>query len=320
MQNPPEFSIASKTFSGKALLILSLWLAGALVTPSPLRAATITYTGLAAGNFSRDWNNRTNWSSAAVPTAADDVTINSGVVILPPTAAFASLTVAGATVKGEFTNRGTIKWTSGTIGGQVTIAAGGVLELIGPDQKNLEECAIDNAGTIRWGGAGGLQSSTTVVINNQAGGVFEALNDASLQHFSQSVPAVFNNAGVFRKSVGTNVTLIQNVAFNNSGKVEIQSGTLSFPNGFANRGTFDVAAGAKLDLAGGKVALQTGSTISGDGFYGVTGKVDVDGGINSPNFQLTGTLDGSNSLTGRRVWTTGTIKSKLTIAAGGVLE
>ena len=89
MQTTPEFSFSFGTISRKAVLGWALLLAGALPVASPLRAATISYTGLAAGSFSRDWNNRTNWSSGTVPTAADDVLVSSGAVILPPTAAFA---------------------------------------------------------------------------------------------------------------------------------------------------------------------------------------------------------------------------------------
>ncbi|MBI4664593.1 MAG: hypothetical protein HY735_37855, partial [Verrucomicrobia bacterium] len=173
------------------------------------------------------------------------------------------------TLEGTNSLTGRMVWTTGTIKSKLTIAAGGVLELSGPDQKNLEENTIDNAGTMRWTGTGGLQSSTAVVINNQAGGVFEALNDASLQHFSQSVPAVFNNAGVFRKSVGTNVTLIQNVVFNNSGKVEIQSGTLDFSGDYPQSAGATILNGGTLKATAIKIdggVLGGAGTVSGNVF------------------------------------------------------
>src|SRR5438477_9508053 len=60
----------------------------------------------------------------------------------------------------------------------------------------------------------------SLTINNLAGGVFDVQGDGAM-----SGSLTFNNAGTFRKSAGNAETGFYNAVFNNTGTVEVQSGT-----------------------------------------------------------------------------------------------
>ena len=97
---------------------------------------------------------------------------------------------------------------------------------------------LTNAGTVNWGGTGNLAVYNgaygyTGGIVNLAGALFNVQNDQTIQvtDYNGAV-AYFNNAGTFLKSAGTNTTI--NVAFNNAGLVNMESGTLRLLGGFSN--------------------------------------------------------------------------------------
>ncbi|MFD0930966.1 hypothetical protein ACFQ1T_14375, partial [Methylophilus glucosoxydans] len=73
----------------------------------------------------------------------------------------------------------------------------------------------------------------------------------------------FNNAGTFVQDASGKQTSI-NTAFNNSGTVNVKSGTLSLSGGGTSTGSFDIQSGQTLEFAGGTHEL-TGSTITNAG-------------------------------------------------------
>src|SRR5438094_8225510 len=77
-------------------------------------------------------------------------------------------------------------------------------------------------------------------------------------------PATINNTGSFQKSGGTGSTAI-GPAFNNNGTLNVQSGTVSFYSGGDSHGTFNAAAGATLNFAGGTMTLESNSTLTAAG-------------------------------------------------------
>ena len=165
-------------------------------------------------------------------------------------------------------------FTGGTIHGtgSLTIAQGATLT-IGDSSSLSKDLArtLVNAGTINWVGPGQISGSE---INNQSGAIFNAQGDGSL--FS----ITFNNAGLFKKSAGTGSTTT-NLYFNNTGVVQVQSGTLNLNYGGVQSGTFDIAAGATLNFGGGTHSFSAASAITGGGTAMLGGATLVFAGDNS---------------------------------------
>src|SRR5205814_5883977 len=76
--------------------------------------------------------------------------------------------------------------------------------------------------------------------------------------------------GTFQKSGGTGSTAI-GPAFNNNGTLNVQSGTISFYSGGDSHGTFNAAAGATLNFAGGTMTLESNSTLTAAGTVSFSG-------------------------------------------------
>ena len=145
---------------------------------------------------------------------------------------------------------------------------------------------------------------TDAVISNRAGALFHAQNDASL--FNQGGAVRFDNAGTFRKSasIGT-TTLGTSVTFNNSGSVDLQTGTLALQGGGTNTGTLAVSAGTTLNLSG-TFTSGGASSIAGAGNFTVSGGTAALAGL----VNLSGTnlfSSGTANLTGNYICTNNTL-------------
>ena len=64
------------------------------------------------------------------------------------------------------------------------------------------------------------------MVNNS--GTWDTRSDATFRYYSPSCPPtpVFNNSGSFTKTGGTGSTVFSDTAFNNSGSMSVQKGTL----------------------------------------------------------------------------------------------
>src|SRR5581483_4266817 len=116
-----------------------------------------------------------------------------------------------------------------------------------------------NAGTMTQTGGGGLTVHGTV--NNLVSGLFDLRNDAAI---TSDTGGTINNYGLFRKSAGTNSAI--QINFNNqSGTIEVDSGTLSLAGGGVNsNATLIVSNAAVLDVTGGVNPVWSG-LINGSG-------------------------------------------------------
>jgi hypothetical protein len=85
-------------------------------------------------------------------------------------------------------------------------------------------------------------------IRNLASGMFEVQDRATILDDCGGFPTVFTNTGTFIKSGGTGLSTFE-IAFHNSGTLEVQSGTLSFTGGF-------VQTAGSLTLTGGNVIVR----------------------------------------------------------------
>ena len=105
---------------------------------------------------------------------------------------------------------GTVNWTGGTVnsGTSLTLATNGVLNIVG----NVTLAGpLTNYGPVNW------QSGTVTVYNyvpggytgaiwNQAGALWNIQCDEALNYETSAGTNFFNNAGLVRKSAGTNTT------------------------------------------------------------------------------------------------------------------
>ncbi len=255
-----------------------------------------------------------------------------------------SLTVAGSNLALTNTVTGTLSWTDGAISGGLTIAPGGALNLTTTATKALY-AALTNAGTITWVGNSTLNvyylpgSGYFGSVTNLATGLFDIQGDAAMNR--QYGGEFFNNAGTVRKSNSFNTTTI-GTAFNNTGTVNVQTGTLSFTQGGSLGGQFMASASAIMNLGGGTFTQNGVATFSGAGinrFNGGTlvlstqelvglaltgGTVNVDttfqGGTITSLTLAGSTLAVTNTVTGTLSWTDGAIIGGLTVAQGGALN
>lgn len=217
---------------------------------------------------------------------------------------------------GTVTIANVMNWTGGTMsgGGRTIIPVGATLNAAVPGVVSLNTRTLENAGTSLWSGAGVLGMNFGAVITNRSGALFHVQNSATL-HAGAGANR-FDNAGTFRKSTSTGTTTVNSI-FNNSGTVEIQTGTLLCGGGFTNQGlvtlssattnllagggsatgTFDTPATALVEWTGRSFTLHPGAQLNGPGFYRINGNsanVAVNGDVSVQNFDL---VNGDSALT-----------------------
>jgi hypothetical protein len=335
--------------------------------------AQVFWTNPAGG----DWSLGSNWSSGFKPTANDDVVIdvagnvtvthstgndaihsllsNDAFVLsggsldlattstLNSTITFSNGTLSG---RGDLTINDQFTWSGGTMTGTGHTVANGGLALSNPNSfisaTTLDGRQLDNAGSAVWTGPGNITISNGGVFNNLAGASFSVSADA--QFVGSGALGAFNNAGTFNK-VDSSGTTIFGISFNNSGTVDVQTGTLSLNAGGDSTGSFTAESGTNLNFTGG-TTLRSASSVSGAGTVGVSGSafggtVYVLGGYSVTNTTLTngtlnfghdnsvanltmsgGTLTGLNdvTVTGLLNWTAGTMSGTGRTISSGVLN
>ena len=271
-----------------------------------LTPAVRTWTGLGADDL---WSNAANWDTG-VPADGDDVRIpataesaevlfdfsvpGEGVTLNnltsdgtnavgepfritndtltlsgPGPFAFGdALTMQGGIIAGssDLTVSGLLTWNSGAMSGTGTTFADGGIALNAIFFPTLQGRRLDNNGTATWTGGSTFIFSGGGTFNNN--GTFDAQTDSVMAANGGGSP-VFNNAGTFRKSAGLGTTTV-GLPFNNTGSVDLQSGTTTF-NGFGlnpavtGSGPWAVAGPAVLQFGGSTSTLSAGATVSGAG-------------------------------------------------------
>jgi len=258
---------------------------GTLVLASGGTSTSGTFTVATGAIFDLTGVSTHTYTGTYTGTGAGTIRLSGGTI---------AIGMAGAT----FNFSGSLfQWTGGTLTGSgiLTNASTSTLNISGADFKTLD-VTLNNAGTATWSGTGRIRAGDSVAFNNQASALFNAQNDQQFVH-EFGGPPVFNNAGTFRKSVGTGTTTFNNVTLNNSSTVEVQSGTLSFISaGGTSTGTFTTATGTSFAFTGGTQTLN-GATFTGTGLGRIAGgTVIVNGTVTAENFELaSGTLDGAGT-------------------------
>ena len=215
--------------------------------------------------------------------------------------AIASPLAAGSSTPGILTNAGTI-----TLAGTGTKFLDGVLANTGT--------ILHQSGALQLDSFGGVSGT----LNNS--GLYDMQGDVAIQRQSL-VPAIFNNSGTLRKSAGTGTALGFALPLNNTGTVEIRSGTFAFASSsFVQQisgttltgGTWNVFANSTLALqsitcpgGGANCALATNQaniTLNGLGatFTNITGLTSNAGSLSvlgGRSFTTTSSLTNSGSVT-----------------------
>ncbi len=303
------------------------------------------------------WDDGSNWSTGTPPETGDNVVINrpsvnitvtyrvGDVAInrLQSTEAIALIggrlsisntsqinnvfTLNGGELAGpgDLNLSGAINWLSGFMSGAGRTFANGGMSIGGAGDHSLNCRTLNNAGTATWTGTGNIYAYNGAVFNNLAGATFDVQNNEFFGAYCCS-DATFNNAGTFRKSAGAGTTTINyNIVFNNSGTVDVQSGTLALGGGGTSSSTLNIATGAALSFTG-NYRLSAGTSVTGAGFAHVAGRdLMVNGAVSAQNVELnSGTLDGGGTLTVTNVfsWTGGTMQGAgaTNLAAGASLN
>jgi uncharacterized repeat protein (TIGR03803 family) len=292
------------------------------LTPGTLTVTfrTATWTGMAGDG---NWDTAGNWSTGSVPGVGDEAFIPSGFTVThdhdqvqgTPDSVFSvqsqspiaitagSLTIAASSaisalvldsdlaVAGTLTVSGTLDWQGGTLtgGGTLTVAAGGTLSIDNPVYHVLDGATLTNQGTATWT-SGHIQLDDQAVFNN-SGTLTMALSDNWRIYYYQGTAGAVNNSGTWIDA-GTGQTNyigeLGTLPFNNSGALEVQSGTLDIVDGGTSSGSFDVAAGTDLLLISQVLTATSRVTGAGQldwyrstvgGWYNVTGTTNVDGDV-----------------------------------------
>lgn len=257
-----------------------------------------------------DWHNRTNWSPKFVPASNDHVFIANGRVTNNSAVVCRRLTIDGPTLlgSGSFTVLERCDWLGGTLAltGGTIIEAGATMAAAGGSLAVVSS-TLENRGRVLWLSGNIVLSSANII--NRAGALFAARGANSLTPNSGNPR--FHNEGTFRKSISGGTTLIgQALIFNNSGAVEIQTGTLDLISDGTHTGTFEAGAGATLSLGGNQTAAS-GSRFTGAGGLTMRGGVVTLAGLVN--------MGGANSFIGGTLNLNGTYictNSPATISGG----
>jgi len=156
----------------------------------------------------------------------------------------------------------TNNWTGGALdsGGWLTVASNGVLNLSGHDGSFFSP--ITNAGTMTLSGGSRLIGSdnTASLLVNLPGGLVDLQEDdrSSPGNYCIVAAAGIDNQGLFRKSAGSGTSSIY-WQFNNAGRVEADTGTISFQGIYSGRpsATLAISLGGSTTGSGyGKLSFS----------------------------------------------------------------
>src|SRR5262245_5484713 len=237
-----------------------------------------------------------------------------------------NLTHGNGTVTGpaNVTITGAWTWTGGTQTGTGRTVNAGTASLSGGFFSRLDGRTVDNQGTATITN-NSITFANNAVWNNLAGSVFVLTGTGSIGNFFPGPLAGFNNAGLVRKT-GAGASSI-GIAFNSTGTVDVQAGSLTLGAGGTSSGSFTLAAGTVLGV-GGTYNLQAGAAVTGPGVVQVStfnalnvlgsatiqnltlagGTVTATGGLAVQNLSLNGgnlTGPGTVTVNGQLTWTSG---------------
>jgi RHS repeat-associated protein len=197
---------------------------------------------------------------------------------------------------------GLLLWVSGVIDGANAGLrnAGSLILAQQTGARTLIQNRFDNSGTLVISGPSAMDIDGCATVTNVSGGLMDFQGDGFIRDGSLCAGShTLVNNGTIRKSAGT-VSNIGVSGFNNTGAgtIDVRAGSLILGNGRNTGGTFIVAAGTTLELAGGGTATYSGN-YAGSG----AGVISLASGV------LIGDSATFNFPSALFLWTGGTISS-----------
>ncbi|HVY69332.1 MAG TPA: hypothetical protein VHH73_05355, partial [Verrucomicrobiae bacterium] len=235
-----------------------------------------------------------------------NVTLTGGTVTLGGEFDGSNIEFAGGTVTGTGKLAGHLLWSGSDFfgPGELEVESGAQLDIGGAANKVYHDgfdLRNDNLGSIYWSGAGDLQGYNGGTIRND--GLFEIQNDQTFDFMHSGTRPLFQNNGLLRKAGGSGVTTMW-LDFENHGQVDVQAGTLSFPNGAEMDGNSFLGGAGAVDLAGGSFDLSGNLTLQNVTLN--NGTLSLSGALSANNLTLAGgTTTGSATVSGTLNWTDG---------------
>lgn len=218
-------------------------------------------------------------------------------------------------------NASNVRWSAGGIvGSPLTVT--GSLNVTGGSTKYISAGRVINAGTGTMDGTGEMQFGNAAVFENT--GTFTFQSDSDFRFAFGTTGNQFINSGTVVKTsaLATGLTLINDIAFNNSGALSVQSGIFGTDVG-THSGTFHVEPAAQLTMYQGVHTFNPGSSFTGTGLVSLELSADliantplqinrlriVDADIGGPSMV---------TVTGNLTWTGGGVSGALGLAPGAV--
>lgn len=253
-------------------------------------------SGFAAANFNPG---ATVNSVGALNISAGTATFHTGGLIAP-----LAFTLSGGTLTGTdpVTVAGQTNWTAGAMTSTGTTTLNGNLNISGNNFHDLTAGRTLNttATTTMLGAFGGFfRTSGGASINNS--GLWQ--DQSTFNNSITGTQSTFRNTGVYQRS-GTATSTI-GIPFNNTGTVDIQSGTLRFTGGYTQ------TAGDTM-LNGGALASTTTLNILGGK---LSGSGNVTANVSNASEVTPGLSPGILNITGNYTQTT---TGALNIEIGGL--
>lgn len=247
---------------------------------------------------------------------------------------YLSLTGGAISGPGTLTLEGPLAstWSGGTLSGPGTllVSSGATLNISGSAAKTFNRNdglsssggrTIDNYGTINVLGTGSLLGGDGAQIINR--GVFDFQQDTTVGYSGTGSTPTFTNSGTLRKTAGSGGVVFSQIAFLNTGQVDVQTGSLTFDAAVTSTGgSFKSSADALIVFTAGQSFNST--SFEGDGLKLLSsGVTTLSGSISANNLRFAGgTLQGTASVSGAMDWIGGQWSGTgtLTISSGASLN
>ncbi|MGZ8201904.1 MAG: beta strand repeat-containing protein [Burkholderiales bacterium] len=200
--------------------------------------------------------------TANVPLELSGATVNFNAA----TVANAGLALSAGTLQGSgdvSVTGGVFQWSGGVVSGPANFTTASATNVTGP--VLLDARTWNNASAVSLTGPARIDFTGNAVINNQGPGAWDlASSDATAMAGS----ARFNNAGTLSNSAGAISRTIA-VQLTNTGRIDVDAGTLVLTDFPTNAGTVALNSGATLST--------NGAPLANFGLISGTGTVDLGG-------------------------------------------
>ena len=183
--------------------------------------------------------------NSPVSNAGSALVISSGTLNFSGGAPISTTTLnqSGGTLTGtdSVTVTGLLTWTGGTMSGSGATDANGGMTLSGGGTEVLSGRTLNNNATANWSGQNNaIFMSSGAVWNNNSGSELNSQTSGQVIENGGGTIA-FNNAGLFQVAAGAGTTTVQ-IPFNDTGSIQVNSGTLNLSSGSVNTNGSNILA------------------------------------------------------------------------------